>query len=184
MTGKLGDQGLDTLEQRFQALRDQIGAMPETCRPGLEAALQELSQAIAALRVEREAGENPGPAPLGGREVQAGQAGKKHSPVDPAAYLSPCEAMLRHVFNAIPDLLTVHDRDFNTIMSNWHGYESLPEAERRGQPKCYRVYHHRDSPLRPLSCPGGPGHGPTRKGDKGQPRRRPDPGSFSLPHPG
>ena len=54
--------------------------------------------------------------------------------------------MLHHVFNAIPDLLTVHDRDFNTIMSNWHGYESVPEAERRGRPKCYRVYHHRDRP--------------------------------------
>ena len=31
-------------------------------------------------------------------------------------------------------------------MSNWHGYESVPEAERHGQPKCYRVYHHRDRP--------------------------------------
>ena len=31
-------------------------------------------------------------------------------------------------------------------MSNWHGYESVPEAERRGRPKCYRVYHHRDRP--------------------------------------
>ena len=57
MTGKLGDQGLDTLERRFQALRDQIGAMPEACRPELEGALQELSQAIAALRADREAGE-------------------------------------------------------------------------------------------------------------------------------
>ena len=47
MTGKLGDQGLDTLERRFQALRDQIGAIPEACRPELEGALQELSQAIA-----------------------------------------------------------------------------------------------------------------------------------------
>jgi two-component system cell cycle sensor histidine kinase/response regulator CckA len=146
MTGKLGGQGLDTLEQRFQALRDQFGAMPEACRPELEGALQELSQAIAALRADREAGENPGPAPPGGPEPQAGQGAENHSPVDPAAYLGPCEAMLRHVFNAIPDLLTVHDRDFNTILSNWHGYESLPEAERRGRPKCYRVYHHRDRP--------------------------------------
>ena len=31
-------------------------------------------------------------------------------------------------------------------MSNWHGYESVSEAERRGQPKCYQVYHHRDRP--------------------------------------
>jgi PAS domain S-box-containing protein len=54
--------------------------------------------------------------------------------------------MLRHVLNAIPDLLTVHDQDFNTILSNWHGYESVPEAERQGRPKCYRVYHHREQP--------------------------------------
>ena len=55
--------GLDTLERRFQALRDQIGAMPEACRPELEGALQELSQAIAALRADREAGESPRPDP-------------------------------------------------------------------------------------------------------------------------
>jgi PAS domain S-box-containing protein len=146
MTGKLDTQGLDTLELRFQALRDQIGAMPEACRPELEGALQELSQAIAALRSDREAGGTPQPDPPRGREAQAGQAGKKHSPTSPEVLPSPCEVMLRHVFNAIPDLLTVHDRDFNTIMSNWHGYESVPEAERRGRPKCYRVYRHRDRP--------------------------------------
>ena len=50
MTGKLFDPHLDLLEQRFQALRDQLGAMPEVCRPEVEGALQELSQAIAALR--------------------------------------------------------------------------------------------------------------------------------------
>ena len=52
MTRKLGDQGLDALDRRFQALRDQVGAMPEACRPELEGALQELSQAIAAVRAE------------------------------------------------------------------------------------------------------------------------------------
>ena len=146
MTGKLGYQGLDTLEQRFEALRDRIGARPEACRPELEDALQELSQAIAALRPEREGGENPGPASPSGREAPAGQAGKEFSPVNPEAQSTICAAMLHHVFNAIPDLLTVHDRDFNTIMSNWHGYENIPEAERRSQPKCYQVYHHRDRP--------------------------------------
>ena len=30
-------------------------------------------------------------------------------------------------------------------MSNWHGPE-VPEEIRRGQPKCYQVYHHRDRP--------------------------------------
>lgn len=131
MTGKLGDQGLDTLERQFQALRDQIGAMPEGCRPELEGALQELSQAIAALRQ--------------GQEAQDGPAAAIHSPMRPGTSPSPCETMLAHIFNAIPDLLTVHDRDFNTIMSNWHGYESVPESERL-RPKCYQVYHHRDRP--------------------------------------
>jgi two-component system, cell cycle sensor histidine kinase and response regulator CckA len=130
MTRKLGDQGLDILERRFQALRDQIGAASEACQHELEGALQELSLAIAALRKDRKAGESPGPDP--------------HD--RPAAPSSPCEAMLRHVFSAIPDLLTVHDRDFNTILSNWHGYESVPEAERLGRPKCYQVYHRRDLP--------------------------------------
>ena len=37
--------------------------MPEACRPELEAALQELSQAIAALRADREAGEARGQTP-------------------------------------------------------------------------------------------------------------------------
>ena len=30
-------------------------------------------------------------------------------------------------------------------MSNWHRPE-VPEEMRRGQPKCYRVYHRRDRP--------------------------------------
>ena len=54
--------------------------------------------------------------------------------------------MLHHVFSAIPDLLTVIDRDFNIVLSNWHDHESVPEAERRSRPKCYRVYHRRDRP--------------------------------------
>jgi two-component system cell cycle sensor histidine kinase/response regulator CckA len=146
MTRKFDPQGLDTLERRFQALRDQIGAISEACRPELKAALQELSQAIAALRGGQEAGEGPQPAHPGGREAQAGQGSECQPPVDPAAYLGPCDTMLHHVFKAIPDLLTIHDRDFNTIMSNWHGHESVPETVRRSRPKCYRVYHDRDRP--------------------------------------
>jgi PAS domain S-box-containing protein len=121
MNRKSGDQPLDALERRFQALRDQVGAL-EACRPELETALQELSQAIATLRADREPEARP-----------------------PTA-IPNCETILKHVFNAVPDLLTIHDRDFNTILSNWHGYESVPEAERQGQPKCYRAYHHRDRP--------------------------------------
>ena len=57
-----------------------------------------------------------------------------------------CDTILQHLFNAIPDLLIVIDRDFNIVMSNWHDFEFVPEAERRGQPKCYRLYHRRDRP--------------------------------------
>jgi len=149
MTGKLGDQGLDTLEERFQALRDQIGAMPKTCRFELEGALQELSQAIAALRADREAGESLRLDPPGGREAQGRQGGESLSPMDPEAWPSPWEAMLRHVFNAIPDMLNVIDRDFNIIMSNWRDSGMVPEEGRRGRPKCYQVYHHRERPCEP-----------------------------------
>ena len=123
MTRTLFDPPLDLLERRFQALQERAASLPKASRQGLEGVLQELSQAIAALRANREAGESP-----------------------PAATPGRCDTILSHVFSAIPDLLTIHDRDFNTIISNWHGYESLPEAERQGRPKCYRVYHRRDRP--------------------------------------
>ena len=72
MTRTLFDPPLDLLARRFQALRDQLGALPEACRPELEGALQELSQAIAALRADREAGGTPGPdAPAAGRSRRA-----------------------------------------------------------------------------------------------------------------
>jgi diguanylate cyclase (GGDEF)-like protein/PAS domain S-box-containing protein len=60
------------------------------------------------------------------------------------------ETLLRNVFESIPDLLTVLDRDFNIIMSNWHGLgESVPEAERHQPHKCHQVYLHRDHPCEP-----------------------------------
>ena len=79
--------------------------------------------------------------------------------------------MLHHVFNAIPDLLTIHDRDFNTILSNWHGYESVPEAERQAA-QVLPGLPSPGPPLRRLSCPGGLGHGPTRKVGKSIPDGR------------
>ncbi len=60
------------------------------------------------------------------------------------------ETLLRNVFESIPDLLTVHDRDFNIIMSNWHGLgASVPEAERSQPHKCHQIYLHRDHPCEP-----------------------------------
>jgi len=115
----------------------------------LEGALQELSQAIAALRADREAGESLRLDPPGGREAQGSQGGESLTPMDPEAWPSPWEAMLRRVFNAIPDMLNVIDRDFNIIMSNWHDSDMVPEEARRGRPKCYQVYHHQERPCEP-----------------------------------
>ncbi len=130
MTRKSGDRPLDELERRFQALRDQVGDLPQAGRPGLEIALQEVSQAIAALRADRAAGKSPAAASSGG----------------PVMSLDQYETILHHIFNAIPDLLTVIDQDFNIITSNWYNQEHVPEEERRGGAKCYRVYANRDLP--------------------------------------
>ncbi len=58
MTRKSGDRPLDELERRFQALRDQVGALPEARRPGLEL----LSRS------------SPGPSPHCGRTGRPGKA--------------------------------------------------------------------------------------------------------------
>ncbi len=59
------------------------------------------------------------------------------------------ESLLRNTFSAIPDLLTIHDRDLRIVLSNWHGHEYITEKERVKQPYCYEVYMHRDTPCEP-----------------------------------
>ncbi|MEA5114143.1 MAG: PAS domain S-box protein [Geobacteraceae bacterium] len=50
--------------------------------------------------------------------------------------------ILQNVFEAIPDLLTVHDRNLRVVMSNWHGgYEYVAEELRFGHPYCYDAYY-------------------------------------------
>jgi PAS domain S-box-containing protein len=60
--------------------------------------------------------------------------------------LRDSEALLRNTFEAIPDLLTVHDRDYRVVLSNWHGYESVPASVRWAKPRCYACYQHLDKP--------------------------------------
>ncbi|MCK9377164.1 MAG: PAS domain S-box protein [Syntrophobacterales bacterium] len=136
MTPEPTKQLLDDLEQRFfQKLRDRAGAWPETCRQELEAELQEISQDLAAWR-------------------EAGPAPEPHDPSSPgtADDATHFQTILSQIFAAIPDLLTVVDRDFNVVMSNWHGVDFIPEEERRGQPKCYRAYVRRESPCEPCQA--------------------------------
>ncbi|MDD5450281.1 MAG: PAS domain S-box protein [Desulfovibrionales bacterium] len=63
--------------------------------------------------------------------------------------LRKSEALLRNTFEAIPDLLTVHDRDLRIVLSNWHGHEFVPMEQRDKRPHCYRAYVHRDTPCEP-----------------------------------
>jgi PAS domain S-box-containing protein len=63
--------------------------------------------------------------------------------------LQKSEALLRNTFEAIPDLLTVHDRDLCIVLSNWHGHEFVPIEHRGKRPHCYWAYMHRDTPCEP-----------------------------------
>lgn len=63
--------------------------------------------------------------------------------------LRKSETLLRNTLEAIPDLLTVHDRDLRVVLSNWHGHDDVSAEERDGQPYCYQVYMHRENPCDP-----------------------------------
>jgi len=63
--------------------------------------------------------------------------------------LKDTKGLLEKTFNAIPDLLTVHDRNLNIVQSNWHGHEYVTREERESNPKCYSAYMHRDKPCDP-----------------------------------
>ena len=67
--------------------------------------------------------------------------------------LRESEALLRNTFDAIPDLLTVHDRDYRVVLSNWHGYESVPAEERQGRPRCFACYRGGDKPCEGCHLP-------------------------------
>ena len=54
--------------------------------------------------------------------------------------------LLQRTFDAIPDLLTVHDRDLRVVLSNWHGRAHVAEKERNSKPHCYSCYMRRDQP--------------------------------------
>jgi len=50
--------------------------------------------------------------------------------------------LLANVFEAIPDLLSVHDRNLRIVHSNWHGgYGHVPEELRTGGNYCYDMYY-------------------------------------------
>lgn len=57
------------------------------------------------------------------------------------------EEILGRVFDTIPDLFSIIDRESRIILSNWHGgYDYVPEEVRKGNPICHKVYYGHDEP--------------------------------------
>ncbi|UCG62389.1 MAG: PAS domain S-box protein [Candidatus Zixiibacteriota bacterium] len=63
--------------------------------------------------------------------------------------LKRSESILRHTFEAIPDLISVHDADFNIVLSNWHGRKEAYRRYTSGQTRCHEAYMASDSPCDP-----------------------------------
>ncbi|RQW87249.1 MAG: PAS domain S-box protein [Geobacter sp.] len=61
--------------------------------------------------------------------------------------LKKTTTLLRKVFETIPDLFTVIDKNHRILLSNWHGgYEYVPEPLRSGNPLCYEAFYGRKAP--------------------------------------
>ena len=54
--------------------------------------------------------------------------------------------LLKALFEASPDLISVHDRDLRIVMSNWKGHEHIPLEKRKEGLYCYDVYMNRSIP--------------------------------------
>lgn len=65
--------------------------------------------------------------------------------------LDSSRKLLGKVFDAIPDLLSVQDRELRVVHSNWHGgYGYVPEEMRTCGNRCYETYHPgREKPCSP-----------------------------------
>jgi len=64
--------------------------------------------------------------------------------------LQKSERLLRSVFDAIPDLFSIIDKDHRVVLSNWHGgYDYVPDSIRAANPYCYEAYYGRDTVCEP-----------------------------------
>ncbi|MDD2336551.1 MAG: PAS domain S-box protein [Geobacteraceae bacterium] len=60
------------------------------------------------------------------------------------------EKLLRSVFDAIPDLFSIIDKDHQIVLSNWHGgYEYVPQSIRDSHPYCHQAYYGSDTVCEP-----------------------------------
>jgi PAS domain S-box len=57
--------------------------------------------------------------------------------------------LISSTFESIPDLLSVIDRDYRILLSNWKGHEYFAESDKILGIPCYKSFMHRDSPCEP-----------------------------------
>lgn len=61
--------------------------------------------------------------------------------------LERISSLLRKVFETIPDLFAIIDKNYRILLTNWHGgYGYVPEARRSGNPICYETFYGRNAP--------------------------------------
>jgi len=48
--------------------------------------------------------------------------------------------LFQSVLEIIPDMISIHDPDYNIIYSNWNGFANVPEEKRIIGEKCYKTY--------------------------------------------
>jgi PAS domain S-box-containing protein len=60
--------------------------------------------------------------------------------------LKQSQRLLQSMFEAIPGLVNVLDKDLNIVYSNWHDHAYVTAKERTDNPKCYRVFLKKDKP--------------------------------------
>ncbi len=64
--------------------------------------------------------------------------------------LRQSERLMRSVFAAVPDMISILDKDLRVVLSNWGGgYDYVPEETRRRKPHCYEAYYGTDRPCEP-----------------------------------
>ena len=54
------------------------------------------------------------------------------------------ETVFQQMLTAIPDMISIHDRDLNIIYSNWSGFGAVPQEKRLLHTKCYSTYRNID----------------------------------------
>jgi PAS domain S-box-containing protein len=59
--------------------------------------------------------------------------------------LKASEERFDKILKTIPDMVSVHDTDFNIVYSNWNGIAKVAEAKQKLNTKCYKTYRDCDS---------------------------------------